>query len=311
MKVLIVGAAGFVGGYLIEELKSVGAEIVATKLPFERIDIGGVAVRDLDITDQSSIDCVLSETDPDVVFHLAAQSSVKLSWEKPAFTANVNIIGAINLFESAKTHLKKSARILVVGSGEEYGEINYSAPVKETTEPKPKNIYALTKLAQENIAKIYVGAYGLNIVMTRSFNHIGPKQSPQFVVADFCSQVAKIEKGLSGNEIAVGNLSAKRDFTDVRDVVKAYVLLAEKGESGETYNVGSGVSVAVSEILDRILRLSEKDIKVVVDGKKLRPVDVPEIRADISKISALGWERTYDLNTTLRETLDYFRKETL
>ena len=311
MKVLIVGAAGFVGGYLIEELKSVGAEIVATKLPFERIDIGGVAVRDLDITDQSSIDCVLSETDPDVVFHLAAQSSVKLSWEKPAFTANVNIIGAINLFESAKTHLKKSARILVVGSGEEYGEINYSAPVKETTEPKPKNIYALTKLAQENIAKIYVGAYGLNIVMTRSFNHIGPKQSPQFVVADFCSQVAKIEKGLSGNEIAVGNLSAKRDFTDVRDVVKAYVLLAEKGESGETYNVGSGVSVAVSEILDRILRLSEKDIKVVVDGKKLRPVDVPEIRADISKISALGWKRTYDLNTTLRETLDYFRKETL
>lgn len=308
MKVLIVGAAGFVGGYLIEELKAIGAEIVATKLPFEKIVIDGITVRDLDITDAEQTEKLLAEIAPDVIYHLAAQSSVRLSWEKPAFTAKINIVGAINLFEAARKRLDKSVKILVIGSSEEYGEIDYSEAVKESVAPQPKNVYALTKLSQEELAKIYVKAYGMNIVMTRSFNHVGPKQSTQFVVADFCNQVAKIEKGLQ-DKICVGNLAAKRDFTDVRDVVKAYVLLAEKGEKGEVYNVGSGVSVSIKKILDTILAFTDKKITVETDSAKFRPIDVADIKADVSKLSALGWKKTYHLNRTLQETLEYFRKE--
>lgn len=311
MKTLILGAAGFVGGYLIEELKKTGRyEITATKLSFEKLSVSGANVIDADICDFDEIRRVLRELKPDVIFHLAAQSSVKKSWEKPQLTVHINVLGAVNLFEAVRAECPM-ARIVVIGSGEEYGEIDYSAPIKETVVPNPKNIYALTKRTQEELARIYCQAYGLDIIMTRSFNHIGPKQIPQFVVADFCSQVAKIEKGLQPPEIRVGNLAARRDFTDVRDVVKAYVLLAERGSKGEIYNVGSGVSVEISEILKYIISLSDKAVTVKIDESKMRPVDIPDIKADVSKLSALGWTRSYDVNGTIREMLDYFRKETL
>lgn len=311
MKALIIGAAGFVGGYLIEELKKAGKyEITATKLSFEELNVSGAKVIDADICDIEQTRQVLRDLKPNVIFHLAAQSSVKKSWEKPQLTVHINVLGAVNLFEAVRAECPM-ARIVVIGSSEEYGEIDYSAPVKETVIPNPKNIYALTKRAQEELARIYCKAYGLDIVMTRSFNHIGPKQIPQFVVADFCSQVAKIEKGLQVPEIRVGNLSARRDFTDVRDVVKAYVLLAEKGSKGEVYNVGSGISVEIAQILKYIISLSDKNVTIKIDESKMRPVDVADIKADVGKLSALGWTRNYDINSTIREMLDYFRKETL
>ena len=162
--------------------------------------------------------------------------------------------------------------------------------------------------SQNAFGKLYAKAYGMHIISTRSFNHIGPNQAPLFVVADFCKQVAEIEKGLREPVIRVGNLSAKRDFTDVRDVVRAYSLLAQKGEAGETYNVGQGKSYVIQGILDMILSLSNKKITVEIDPAKLRPVDVPEIRADISKLAAAtGWKPEIALENTISETLNYWR----
>lgn len=158
------------------------------------------------------------------------------------------------------------------------------------------------------IGRIYAQAYDMNVMMVRAFNHIGPNQAPMFVVADFCRQVARIEKGLGEPVIYVGNLSAKRDFTDVRDVVRAYALLARLGKRGETYNVGSGHAVSIQEILDKILKLSDMEIRVSVDPEKLRPVDVPIIEADINKIyNCTGWQPVISLEQTLEETLNYWR----
>ena len=160
------------------------------------------------------------------------------------------------------------------------------------------------------LGKIYADAYGLDVIMVRAFNHIGPNQLPMFVVADFCKQVADIEKGIQPPVIKVGNLSAKRDFTDVRDVVKAYALLVKNGRRGETYNVGTGKAVSIQDILDRIVSMSECEIKVEVDPAKLRPVDVPIIEPDITKIvGEVGWHPEIDLNETLKETLTYWRSK--
>lgn len=307
-KALIVGGGGFVGGYLIERLKKSGKAVYVTKLPVERIEqTDGVAkIYDLDVADAAAVRDVLSDCAPDEIYHLAAVSSVKVSWEKPELTAKVNVLGAISLLEGVRA-VCPSARVIVVGSSEEYGKIDYAVPVKEDALPAPQNVYAVTKLTQEYLAQVYHAAYGLNVVSTRSFNHIGPRQAPQFVVADFCKQTAMIERGECEPVIRVGNLSAKRDFTDVRDVVRAYELLAEKGNAGETYNVGSGKSIAVEEILRYILSLAKVKIEVCIDEKKFRPVDVPEIKADIAKIAAIGYAPRIDVFETVRETLEYYR----
>lgn len=308
MRALVVGGAGFVGNYLIEALVRSGYETHATTLsgvPIMAQD--GVTAYDLNITDPEKTEDLLKKLRPDLVFHLAAQSSVRLSWEKPHLTTEVNAVGAANLFEGIRKACPR-ARTLVVGSGEEYGRIDYEAPVRETQVPRPSNLYALTKLFQERLAKLYTEAYGLHFVMTRSFNHFGPRQTKQFVVADFCSQVASIERGEREPVICVGNLDAYRDFTDVRDVVRAYLLLAEKGEKGEVYNVGSGTCLRIGDILELILSLSSEKIEVKVDERKFRPIDVPKICADVSKLKALGFEPRIPLRETIENTLDYYRK---
>lgn len=306
MRNLIIGAAGFVGGYLIETLQKDGEEVYATKLPVEQVT-GNAEFLDLDITDKSQLVTVLNSIQPDVIYHLAAQSSVKLSWVKPQLTVDVNIKGAVNLFEAARQVCSQS-KIIVIGSSEEYGEIGYERAVSEEVEPNPKNIYALSKYTQEKLAEIYVKAYGLNIVCTRSFNHFGPGQASAFVVADFCSQVAKIEKGEQAPVIRVGNLNAYRDFTDVRDVVGAYKFLAWRGLSGNVYNVGSGKALQIKEILDIILSMTDTAIEVVTDETKYRPIDIPVIKADISKIKGLGWQPSIPLKETILNTLNYFRE---
>lgn len=201
-------------------------------------------------------------------------------------------------------------RILMIGSGEEYGYISpETVPIQEETILHPGNIYAATKACQNMLSKIYSDAYQMDIIMVRAFNHIGPAQSPIFVVSDFCKQVAEIEKGKREAVIRVGNLSAYRDFTDVRDVVAAYALLIEKGKKGETYNVGSGKAIQIQSILKELLQLSSVEIKIEVDEAKLRPIDVPIIEADIKKlVETTGWKRKYELTDTLKETLNYWRQ---
>jgi GDP-4-dehydro-6-deoxy-D-mannose reductase len=214
----------------------------------------------------------------------------------------------VNVLEAVR-ELDHKPRILLIGSGEEYGHIlPNETPVTENNITRPGNIYAATKTCQNMIGKLYADAYQMDIVMVRAFNHIGPKQSPLFVVADFCKQVAEIEKELREPVIKVGNLSVKRDFTDVRDVVRAYSLLAQKGKSGETYNVGSGKAIAIGDILKLILSHSTTAITVNVDESKLRPVDVPTIEANIRKVhECTGWNRTIELEQTIVDTLEYWR----
>ncbi|MDO4891781.1 MAG: GDP-mannose 4,6-dehydratase [Eubacteriales bacterium] len=307
MKAMIIGAAGFVGSYLSEAIRTLmSCEVVATKLAHEKTDIPDAEIIDLDILDQDSVYEVLAKEKPDYIFHLAAQSSVALSWKNPKLTVDVNIIGALNLLDAIR-RLDYSPRVLIVGSGEEYGRVA-EVPIEESCALNPGNIYAVTKACQNMLSTLYSKAYGLNLIMTRSFNHIGPKQIPQFVVADFCSQVAKIEKGLQEPVIRVGNLSAKRDFTDVRDVVSAYCSLIQHGKPGETYNVGSGHAIAVEDILREILSQSSANIKVEIDPAKLRPVDVPIIEPDTKKIfNDTGWTSSIPLKQTISDTLDYWR----
>ncbi|MSS64512.1 GDP-mannose 4,6-dehydratase [Velocimicrobium porci] len=310
-KALIIGAGGFVGNYLIDHLQQdCKWSIVATKLKHEIINRTDIKIYDLNILEKDSIIDLLKSEKPDYIFHLAAQSSVAVSWKNPSLTIDINIKGSVNVLDAIREIQDYQPRILLIGSGEEYGHIlPEETPIKETNTLRPGNIYAATKACQNMIGKIYADGYGMDIMMVRAFNHIGPNQTPQFVVADFCKQVAEIEKGLKPPIIYVGNLSAKRDFTDVRDVVKAYSLIIEKGIRGKTYNVGSGKAIAISEILDKILALSKTEIEVKTDENKLRPVDVPVIEADISEITnSINWHPIVSLDTTLIETLQFWRK---
>lgn len=305
MKSLIIGATGFVGYYLIEELKNNGDDVVGTKLPFEQSEKNARFV-DLDITDSQMVRTVIDKEKPDFIYHLAAQSSVALSWKKPQMTVQINVIGALNVMDAVRDLCPKT-KILLIGSSEEYGAIDYSNPICEKENLNPQNVYAITKQTVEELGKLYAKAYGLWIMMTRSFNHIGARQSTQFVVADFCHQVAMIERGEQEPIILVGNLQAERDFTNVKDVVRAYSIIMSKGASNEVYNVGSGTSVEIQTILEQILSFSPKEIKVVKDEKKCRPIDVKSIICDNAKITSLGWKRYYSLEDTLKEVLTYFR----
>lgn len=305
---LVIGAAGFVGNYLIDELKNNGIEAYATKLPHETLTNEYAKIYDLDIMDKDAIVSLLFEIRPDYIFHLAAQSSVGLAWKNPGLTIDVNIKGGVNVMDAVRELFYKP-RVLLIGSGEEYGHIAPGeTPISEENHLRPGNIYAATKVCQNMIGNIYSKAYDMELMMVRAFNHIGPGQAPMFVVSDFCKQVAEIEKGLKEPVMKVGNLEARRDFTDVRDVVRAYVKLVQLGLPGETYNVGSGNAKSIREILDLIVSLSEAKINVEIDPNKLRPVDVPIIEADITKISQLtGWEPCISLEQTIQETLDYWR----
>lgn len=306
-KALIIGGAGFVGGYLARHLRDdLGYETIITKLKNETIDAEGFEICDLDILDRANTENVLSDIKADVIFHLAAQSSVAVSWKNPQLTVNVNVTGCLNILESVRFMEGYSPKILLIGSGEEYGLLpKGTSLVSEETPINPGNPYAVSKAAQNMFGALYSKVYGMRIVMVRAFNHIGAGQLPQFVTADFCRQAAEIVCGKRENVIRTGNLSAKRDFTDVRDVVRAYGMLAEKGRDGETYNVGSGKSISIEELLCKIIELSGVSIKREIDPKRLRPSDIPEIRADISKLQRdTGWSPQIELSQTLGEMLE-------
>lgn len=307
-KGLVIGAAGFVGKYLMDEMRADGMEVSATKLSHEKLDYTDAEIYNLDIMDREAVVALLFEVRPDYIFHLAAQSSVGLAWKNPGLTVDVNIKGSINVMDAIRELFYKP-RVLLIGSGEEYGHIlPGETPITEENALRPGNIYAATKACQNMIGNIYSKAYDMELMMVRAFNHIGPGQAPMFVVSDFCKQVAEIEKGVREPVMKVGNLAARRDFTDVRDVVKAYVKLIHAGRSGETYNVGSGNAREIRAVLDLIISKSTADISVEIDSNKLRPVDVPIIEADITRLNRLtGWLPQIPLEQTIQETLDYWR----
>ncbi|MBR4200584.1 MAG: GDP-mannose 4,6-dehydratase, partial [Oscillospiraceae bacterium] len=251
---------------------------------------------------------LLNAVMPDCILHLAAQSSVAVAWEQPQVTANINIIGTLNLLEAAK-NLPQMPSILLTGSAEEYGTLRpEQIPVSEETPLHPENIYAATKAAAEQLAAVYFKSCGLPVICVRAFNHIGPGQRTVFAVADFCRQAAEIEAGLHEAVIRTGNLSAKRDFTDVRDIVRGYALLLQNGKAGQCYNIGSGKATALSEILEMIRSCCRAPFTVMTDQKRLRPVDGPVIAADISKLRQdTGWAPEIPLIRTVTDMLNEHR----
>lgn len=309
-KALIIGGAGFVGKYLAEYLSSkCGYQVCSTKMKNEVLEGVGYSVVDMNLLVKEEVSTVINEQEPDYIFHLAAQSSVAVSWSNPQLTVDVNIKGTLNLLDVLK-EIEYKGSVLLIGSGEEYGRIcPDEVPISEDTVLRPGNIYAATKSCQNMIATIYAKAYQLNLIMVRAFNHVGPRQSPQFVVSDFCKQVAEVELGQREPVIHVGNLKAKRDFTDVRDVVAAYECLVRQGKAGETYNVGSGTAYSIEEILNQIIALSGKEIRIEIEKERLRPIDVPIIVADISKITEeTDWRQKISLTETLQDTLNYWKE---
>ena len=307
MKTLIIGASGFVGHYLIKQLAIKGWPAVATCLPSEDLE-ADIPVYKLDILCPQEIEDVLLSEKPEAIIHLAAQSSVSVSWKEPALTVDVNIKGAVNLLETVRK-TDDSVRILLIGSGEQYGFVPEDhMPINEDEPQNPGNIYAMTKCAQDILGALYARSYGMDIVRARAFNHIGPGQSPLFVISDFCKQVALLEKSKGPCTMKVGNLAAERDFTDVRDVVRAYILLCEKGQKGESYNIGSGSAVSIGKLLEKILSYANKNILIEIDQEKFRPLDLPIIEADISKLTKdTGWRPEHNLDNTILETLNYWR----
>lgn len=301
MKALITGYSGFVGKYLATELRNNGYDVTGT-------DISGEDVEIADLLDTDSLFSMLKRCEPDVIFHLAGQAAVGLSWQIPRKTFDINVGGTINLLDSVR-QLEKKPRILIVGSSDQYGIVKpEDCPIRETLGMNPQSPYAISKMAQEKTAVVLAQAYGIDIVLTRSFNHIGPGQKKGFVIADFCAEIAAIESGRKDPVMHVGNLSAKRDFTDVRDVVQAYRLLIEKGQAGQVYNIGSGSPISIQEILEKLLSLSKSSIQVDVDASKLRALDVPIVSCCYEKLHRdTGWSPTYIIADTLRDVLYYFR----
>ena len=311
MKVLITGICGFVGGYLYRYLAKAGHTVCGTRLEGERIPefLKDTEIHVLDLTHKEAVGDVLRASRPDAVCHLAAQSSVALSWKDPALTWQVNVIGTIHLLEGVRA-LGLHPRILLIGSSEEYGKVeSYEFPPSEFHPLRPANPYAASKAGQEMLGKLYTEAYGMEIVMVRAFNHTGPGQTPAFVIPDFAKRIAMMEKGRMPKELLVGNLDAVRDFSDVRDIVRGYAMLLEQGKAGEAYNIGSGQGYAIKDLLDRLLAMTEEAITVSPDPERMRPSDVPVLVGDIGKIrEQIGWEPEIPMDKTLRDVLAYWRQ---
>ncbi|MBN1502890.1 GDP-mannose 4,6-dehydratase [Candidatus Woesearchaeota archaeon] len=314
MNCVITGISGFVGSHLAEYLLSKNFNVYGTFRKTDYLDnIAAIKNKlglfEADILDKKKINEFISKITPTYVFHLAAQASVAVSIRQPQETKQVNVGGTRNVLEAVR-QTGKNSKVLIIGSADEYGLVkSEDMPIKESHELNPQNPYAESKKEAELLAIEYYQKSSLKVILTRSFNHTGPRQSPSAVCADWSKQIAEIEKKKKAPIISVGNLNVKRDFTDVRDVVAAYLLLMEKGESGGIYNVCSATGYDLHFILETLLGLSNVSIEYKVDSAKFRETDTPVYIGDNSKISALGWKPTINIKDTLNDTLDYWRRQ--
>lgn len=314
-RVLITGITGFVGSHLSEFLLEKGLKVYGIerwRSKTENVEHIKKKLKliEADIRDAHSIGKVISCVEPDYIFHLAAQSFVPMSWNAPADTMTTNVIGTINLYEAVRKS-KRDPKIHIAGSSEEYGMVYPNElPIKESNPLRPLSPYGVSKVAQDRLSYQYHKSYGLKIVITRAFNHTGPRRGEVFVTSNFSKQVAEIEKGVQKPVIKVGNLNAKRDFSDVRDVVKAYWMSLHKCKFGEVYNICSGKSRTIQSVLDLLLKLSKKkDIRVEKDLSRMRPSDVEILQGDYTKFKkATGWKPETSFEKTMEDLLNYWRE---
>jgi GDP-4-dehydro-6-deoxy-D-mannose reductase len=316
MRALITGITGFAGSHLAEYIlaEQPGVEVFGTFRWRSRMDNvehldGRIRLVEADLRDYTSMHQALATSQPDVIFHLAAQSFVPSSWNAPNDTIVTNVTGQTNLFEAIRA-LKLDPVVQIACSSEQYGLVlPEETPIKETNPLRPLSPYAVSKVAQDYLGYQYFQSYGLKAVRTRGFNHTGPRRGQVFVTSNFCSQVAAIELGLQEPVIRVGNMEAIRDFTDVRDMVRAYWLAVTKAKPGEVYNIATGHGIHIREMLDLVLSFSRVEVRTEVDPARLRPSDVEILIGDSSKFRAdTGWEPRIAFEQTVRDLLDYWRK---
>ncbi|MGQ9618068.1 MAG: GDP-mannose 4,6-dehydratase [Candidatus Aminicenantia bacterium] len=316
MRVLITGITGFAGSHLAEYILKEFPDLEVWGLVRWRSPLNNImTIKDKlhlvegDLKDYVSIREALRTSKPDRIFHLAAQSFVPTSWKLPAETFSINVIGQINLFEAVRD-LGLNPLIHIAGSSEEYGLVyENEVPIKETNPLRPLSPYAVSKVAQDLLAFQYFQSYKLKIVRTRAFNHSGPRRGYVFVTSNFAMQIAMIEKGKQAPEIHVGDLTARRDFTDVRDVVKGYWLSLAKGEPGDIYNISSGKAYRISEVLEILLSYTKVNVKVVQDPERMRPSDVLLLVGDNTKFSTkTGWKPEIPFEKTLEDLLNWWRE---
>ena len=304
-RVLIFGAGGFVGSYLCKEFLNNGYKVSGTDkgegsaLPSE------VDFYKTDLMQADEVKKLIGQIQPDIIVNLAAISSVGASWNMPQTTMAINVIGALNIMEAARKSEQKP-RILFVGSSEEY--VISENPLDENTQLNANNPYGISKVTQEQLAKLYREQYGLKIYCVRPFNHTGIGQRDTFVFPSFCKQVAEIDKSGKDGKIQVGNLKVKRDFSHVKDVVRAYRMIVESDNCNQIYNVGSGNAYSLEDMLTYIIGLSDQNIEIEVDQNRIRPTDQPVICCDRSLIGKeLGWEPQYNVYDALREMYESYR----
>ena len=305
-RVLIFGAGGFVGSYLCKEFLNNGYKVSGTDkgegsaLPSE------VDFYRTDLMQANEVEKLIGQIQPDIIVNLAAISSVGASWNMPQTTMAINVIGALNIMEAARKSEKKP-RILFVGSSEEY--VISENPLDENTQLNANNPYGISKVTQEQFAKLYREQYGLKIYCVRPFNHTGIGQRDSFVLPSFCKQVAEIDKSGKDGKIQVGNLKVKRDFSHVKDVVREYLMIVESDNCNQIYNVGSGNAYSLEDMLTYIIGLSNQHIEIEVDQNRIRPTDQPVICCDRSLIGKeLGWEPQYNVYDALKEMYEYYAR---
>lgn len=315
MNCLITGITGFAGSHLAEYLLSLGScEVHGTirwRSRTENIEHlkGKIHLHDCDLRDSGSVYRLIADLKPGRIYHLAAQSYVPMSWTAPQETFVTNVIGQLNIFEAVRA-TGCSCRILIAGSSEEYGLVlPDETPIKETNPLRPLSPYAVSKVAQDLMGYQYHQSYKMHIIRTRGFNHTGPRRGMVFVTSNFARQISEIEKGKREPVLYVGNLEAVRDFTDVRDTVRAYYLILEKGVPGEVYNVATGKGYKIRQVLEILQGLSTAKFQVKQDPNRLRPSDVELLIGDPTKLKkATGWEPQYPFEQTLKDLLDYWRE---
>jgi len=313
-KALITGIAGFVGSYMAELLLSKGYEVSGLCRPRSKMDHiesikGKLHLEDADLLDSHSLYTTINKTKPDYIFHLAAQSFVPTSWGSPAVTLEVNIVGSANLFEAVR-QVGIDPVIQIACSSEEYGMVHAEeVPIKETNPLRPLSPYAVSKLAMDYLGYQYFESYKTRIVRTRGFNHTGPRRGDTFAESTFAKQIALIEKGKQEPVIYVGNLEAQRDYTDVRDMVRAYLLAVEKCDPGEVYNIATGKAIKIADVLHMMLAMSKVKVEIKQDPARMRPSDVPILIGDASKFKEkTGWSPEIAFEKTAEDLLNYWRE---
>ena len=318
MRILVTGCTGFAGSHLCDflaelpDIELYGVKRWRSSLK-NIVHLGDkIKLLDGDLTDPSAVRRVLEEAKPDFIFHLAAQSFVKGSFDQPRETMHTNIMSEINLLHGLRENL--AGGMLVAGSSDEYGKVTLNdCPVNESQPLRPLSPYAVSKVAQDLLAYQYHQSYGVRVVRCRAFNHEGPRRNDVFMMSNFAKQIAQIEAGQQDPIVRVGNLEPVRDFTDVRDTVRAYWALSHQGVSGEVYNICSGVDGAYSilDVLNMLLLASTRsDIEVRVEEKRLRPSDIPYLIGDATRLQQLtGWTVSIPFKKTLADLLDYWRTE--